>query len=428
MNNKKKEDYNTDIVDEFIQKLEKKYLSLPEDDEYRKEFIELQNNRNLLSKEDKNQLLKEYPKTPSSLIKLLEKFGSTSERDLPIFSTNSFSQYKDIPYSWEDGKYVLNSYAGMIHEQKYLLLLQDRINDEENTLDDKIRTDLNNVKWLAIGQMTNTVPAYLYIDFTPSEKGKVGQVIILQVLDENIGAFVIADSFDDFLRNIINSGFEFLNSKKDEKKQKVSAAIVRYSSMLFQMTLITVMCFGWVLILALGNLLLLLVYAILFIAYFYYLIKNKRKSSIQNVREEFDKFHKKSQQIIQQVSQNHNINLDYSIESINSLMDMIKDAKTAFNRNEISEGFILTLIESCGIYVGDTLLKNGLKQKGFKWTLPDEVKSKEIQKILDYPNNKNPFLCGQNGITNPIDKVLKYWNNGDEDNLLVYCKHTIKYF
>ena len=151
--------------------------------------------------------------------------------------------------------------------------------------------------------------------------------------------------------------------------------------------------------------------------------KGYNEDEAKKARQNFDSFHQKNDSFIQEsICKIHNKTLDYSIKSINTLMDLIKDAHEAFDRNEISEEFCRLLIMAFGVYLGDTLLKNGLEKKGYKWMVPEEIKNKDLRKAMDYPNNKNPFLSGPSNTT-PIDKVLKYWYNGDEDNLYTYWKY-----
>lgn len=139
-------------------------------------------------------------------------------------------------------------------------------------------------------------------------------------------------------------------------------------------------------------------------------------------RQSFDNFHKNNDSFIQKsICEIHKKTLDYSVESINTLMDLIKDAHEAFDRNEISAEFCELLIMAFGVYLGDTLLKNGLEETGYKWIVPEEIKNKDLRKAINYPNNKYPLLSGPS-YTTPIDKVSKYWYNGDEDNLYTYWR------
>lgn len=60
-------------------------------------------------------------------------------------------------------------------------------------------------------------------------------------------------------------------------------------------------------------------------------------------------------------------------------MKLIQSAREAFLRKEISEQFIGNLIMILGIYLGDTILKNGLNEKGYKWMVIEEIKNKKSE-------------------------------------------------
>lgn len=70
--------------------------------------------------------------------------------------------------------------------------------------------------------------------------------------------------------------------------------------------------------------------------------------------------------------------------------------------------------------MGEILLKNGLSDKGFEWLVPEEVQNEQIRKLLN--STVYPFLGRTGDLITPVDKVQKYWNNGDEDDLLIFCK------
>ena len=118
------------------------------------------------------------------------------------------------------------------------------------------------------------------------------------------------------------------------------------------------------------------------------------EAEIKAAKEKFMEFYSKNDNTIKDLSQQHGVVLDYSIDSMNELMKLIQSAKGALERGEISLNFAELLISVFGIYVGDTLMKNGLEQKGFKWSVPEEIKDSNIRKVLNYPANKSPFLLG----------------------------------
>lgn len=76
---------------------------------------------------------------------------------------------------------------------------------------------------------------------------------------------------------------------------------------------------------------------------------------------------------ITNLSKKYNVNLNYTIESMNDLMIIIDSVKSSFERKEIDSVFVDNLITILGTYIGDTLLKNGFADKGFKWTVLEEI-------------------------------------------------------
>jgi len=58
--------------------------------------------------------------------------------------------------------------------------------------------------------MNNGGTSSLYIDLTPSEKGKKGQIV--RYLHDPDELKVIADSFEDFLDLLANKGMKFIHT------------------------------------------------------------------------------------------------------------------------------------------------------------------------------------------------------------------------
>ena len=57
--------------------------------------------------------------------------------------------------------------------------------------------------------MNNGGTSQLFIDFTPSEKGKGGQII--RFLHDPDEFKVIAENFDEYLKKLIDKGYDFIN-------------------------------------------------------------------------------------------------------------------------------------------------------------------------------------------------------------------------
>lgn len=81
-------------------------------------------------------------------------------------------------------------------------------------VDDRITNDVYNIKWLLfLNCMNNGGASQLFIDFTLSKEGKVGQIVRYLHVPDNI--IVIADSFDEFLEQIINSNYKFIDGEME---------------------------------------------------------------------------------------------------------------------------------------------------------------------------------------------------------------------
>lgn len=151
----------------------------------------------------------------------------------------------------------------------------------------------------------------------------------------------------------------------------------------------------------------------------------KEKLSINDHLENI--YNDKNIEMITNLNKQYNVNLNYTIESMNELMSIIDSAKSSFERKEIDSVFVDNLITILGTYVGDTLLKNGFANNGFKWTVLEEIDNDKLMSFLNLENMKGPFVACIKGLLIPIDKVRKYWNNGKEDDLYSYCKAAIQY-
>ena len=66
------------------------------------------------------------------------------------------------------------------------------------------------MKWLHFSDCINNAgTSQLFIDFSPSEKGVKGQIVRFLHDPDEIG--VIADSFDEYLEELIESGLDFIS-------------------------------------------------------------------------------------------------------------------------------------------------------------------------------------------------------------------------
>jgi len=194
------------IYNEFINGLRTKYLQ--SDEMLKKKYNSFIEKKKGISNEELDSLLKIFPDIPNSLIELLKYSNGTK-----IYCFQSDVDDGKYPY------YLINS-SKMIETKDvvqtyYSDYIRRKFDDIE--IDNKITSDVDNVKWLLFSNcMNNGGTSQLFIDFTPSKEGKVGQII--RYLHDPDSIIVIADSFDEFLQQIIDSNYIFIDELMELNK------------------------------------------------------------------------------------------------------------------------------------------------------------------------------------------------------------------
>ena len=80
---------------------------------------------------------------------------------------------------------------------------------EWSDVDDKITNKTEEIKWLHFSNCSNNGgTSQIFIDFSPSKKGKVGQIV--RFLHDPNEFEVIADSFDTYLKKLMNKEYDFI--------------------------------------------------------------------------------------------------------------------------------------------------------------------------------------------------------------------------
>jgi len=191
------------ICNEFINGLDKKYHNSDEilEADYNS-FIEKKKG---ISNEELDNLIKVFPDIPESLIELLKYSNGT---DIYCFQSDvSDGKY---PYYLVDSTEMIETKDDA--KKYYGDYISRDFDDVE--IDDKITNDVDNVKWLLFSNcMNNGGTSQLFIDFTPSSSGKVGQIV--RYLHDPDSIVVIADNFDEFLVQIINSNYKFIDGEME---------------------------------------------------------------------------------------------------------------------------------------------------------------------------------------------------------------------
>jgi hypothetical protein len=161
------------------------------------------------SKEDIEKLKEVFPNITDTLIMLLEYVDGTYWREYAGEEITLYflgSDIQEYPYYLLSSKEIIenqnlaiNYYSDFL-ERKY----------DEVAIDEKITNKIDELKWLHFSDCTNNGgTSKLFIDFSPSEKGKKGQVV--RFLHDPDEFSVIADSFEEYLKKVMDNGYNFIN-------------------------------------------------------------------------------------------------------------------------------------------------------------------------------------------------------------------------
>ena len=152
-----------------------------------------------------------YPQVPESLLDLLCHIDGTYWReyekgaicDLILGADEAMGGY---PY------YLLSAEQIVETQNEAFDFYADYINRkyEEVPIDDRITSDASQLNWLHFSDcMNNGGTSQLFIDFSPSATGKVGQVV--RFVHDPDAMDVIANSFDDYLKMLMDREYCFIN-------------------------------------------------------------------------------------------------------------------------------------------------------------------------------------------------------------------------
>ena len=166
---------------------------------------------------DLQLLLNRYPQVPESLLDLLRHIDGTYWREYEKGTIGDLilgadEDMGDYPY------YLLSAQQIVETQNEAFDFYADYINREyeEVEIDNRITSDASQLhNWLHFSDcMNNGGTSQLFIDFSPSAIGKVGQIVrFLHDPDEMV---VIADSFDDYLKMLMKNGYCFVDEMNFE--------------------------------------------------------------------------------------------------------------------------------------------------------------------------------------------------------------------
>lgn len=193
------------IAEKYIEELKKAYYKNG-GKEYWDKFEKIKVGA---TEENIQKIKEEFPETPDSLIELLKIVDGTYHREYQGEKIAFYFLGSDVmgyPY------YLLSSSQILENKKDGYYLFGGYIDGgyEDVEVDEKITDDSEKIKWLHFSDcMNNGGTSKLFIDFSPSEKGKKGQIV--RYLHDPDEIEVIADSFDEYLEKLIEHGLDFIN-------------------------------------------------------------------------------------------------------------------------------------------------------------------------------------------------------------------------
>ncbi|MNG57933.1 SMI1 / KNR4 family protein [compost metagenome] len=195
------------IVDNYLSGLKKAYYS----NGGKETWNHFEQIKHGASKTDMEQLKEIFPDVPQPLVDLLEYVDGTYWRTYANEEIAFYLLGSDV----NEYPYYLLSSKEMIENQSiahtYYADYIDRKYDHVE-IDSKITDKSANLKWLHFSDcMNNGGTSQLFVDFSPSEKGKRGQIV--RFVHDPDEFRVIADSFDEYLQLLINTGFNFIDEE-----------------------------------------------------------------------------------------------------------------------------------------------------------------------------------------------------------------------
>ncbi|QNK78493.1 SMI1/KNR4 family protein [Winogradskyella sp. PAMC22761] len=160
------------------------------------------------SQDNIDELKTDCPAIPEALIHLLQYVDGTYWRtygDEDIALTLLGSDLFKLDY------YLLSSQQILENQGDAPYNFQDYLDGEYDGVDrdEKILENAKDLHWLHFADCTNNGgTSQLYIDFSPSEKGEMGQIV--RFLHDPNEFEVIADSFEAYLQMLIANEFSFI--------------------------------------------------------------------------------------------------------------------------------------------------------------------------------------------------------------------------
>lgn len=198
---------------EYIEKLQETYIK----NGLKEKWNHLMEIKSGITVDNKKLLLQEYPTFPNALLEILECIDGTywrkyGQEEVTYFFFGSDVDEGEYPYylfSFDD--IMENRESASYMGDLFYYYLNEPDEEFGPFVDERILPEADKLKWINFADcMNNGGTSSLYIDLTPSKKGKKGQIV--RYLHDPDELKVIADSFEDFLDLLINNGMKFIRS------------------------------------------------------------------------------------------------------------------------------------------------------------------------------------------------------------------------
>lgn len=195
-----------DIVRRYIEGLEQAYLNNGGEEEW-KEFVNVKEGA---CSENIEKIKELFPDAPESLLELLRYADGTYFR---TYGNTTISLYflgstlEEYPYYLLSSEEIIENKS--LAQEWYSDYVNREFDPEDIPIDERIIDDASKMKWLHFSDcMNNGGSSQLFIDFSPSDSGAIGQIVMFVHDSDRIE--VIANSFDEYLEKMIKWKFNFI--------------------------------------------------------------------------------------------------------------------------------------------------------------------------------------------------------------------------
>jgi len=199
------------IAQKYVDGLKKSYYEKGKE----KQWNDFEKVMHGASQEDIKKLRDLYPDVPDSLVQLLEIVDGTYWRNYADKNVRLLflgSDLEEYPYYLLSAQQIMDTKDDFSKWGDYLINREF----DDILVDEGICDNLDKLYWLHFSDcMNNGGTSQLFIDFSPSAKGKKGQV--LRYLHDSDELVMIADRFDAYLQMLIDKEYDFITEDDMEE-------------------------------------------------------------------------------------------------------------------------------------------------------------------------------------------------------------------